>query len=506
MDRRVYLVLCVTVLLVAGVFRFYHLADRSLWLDEARVANYAGQSISENITKTRLGSSSPVAYPLLLQAMRQFADSPFAVRSISAVSSLLAIFVILMLVRVGFEGSGALIAAAILAVSPSQIRYAQEVREYSLSVLLASLMVFAFLSFRKEKNGSRIPLLVCLFLAPLVKYGLVFFAVALLAVLAFETWRLHGRTEALRRLAGATALLATGVIITVALTLRGQWGRGGMSYLDGFFFHGSMFDPGALCQFLITKIPEMMTYVTLGHGSAVLLVPVLGLLVLVRPSADRDPKLLFALAGFSVVIVAAASLAKIYPLGPIRQNLFLAPAIAVAIGGGWVALTTVLPKKCRSFATAIFLMVVLAAGTFGVIRADPYQEIEDIKTVLAGLDDRDPGDVVYVYYGAWPALRYYKVEGRPDFVFGHCHRDDPSAYLPEFRSLVGEEASRVWLVFSHANPDEMRFLLDELAPEWILDRVVNARGACLYVGRRIGVPVDDPTPQFPGNECDAVGG
>ena len=479
------------MLLVAGGFRFYHLADRSLWLDEARVANYAGQSFSDNITKTRLGSSSPVAYPLLLQAVRQFSDSPFAVRSTAAVSSLVAIFVILMLVRVGIDGSGALIAAAILAVSPSQIRYAQEVREYSLSVLLASLMIFAFLSFRKEKDGAHVPLLVWLFLAPLVQYGLVFFAVALLVILAIEAWRLHGRKAVLRRTAGATAFLATGAIITVALTLRGQWGRGGMSYLDSYFFDGPIFDPGAMCQFLITKIPEMMTYFTLGHGSAVLLVPVLGLLVLVRPSADRDSRILIALAGLSVIIVAAASLANIYPLGPIRQNLFLAPAVAVGIGGGWVALTTVFPMKYRSVATAIFLVLVLAAGTFGVIRANPYQEIEDIKTVLAGLDDRDPGDVVYVYYGAWPALRFYKIEGRPNFVFGHCHRDDPSAYRPEFRTLVGTKARKAWLIFSHAGDNEVRFFLDELASEWVFDRVVNVRGASLYEGRRIDVGVDN---------------
>ncbi len=484
MDRRVYLALCVIVLLVAGIFRFFHLADRSLWIDEARVANYAGQSFSDNITKTRLGSSSPVAYPLLLQAVQQFADSPFAVRSSAAVSSLLAIIVILMLVRVGIDGSGALIAAAILAVSPSQIRYAQEVREYSLSVLLASLMIFAFLSFRKEKDGAHVPLLFSIFLAPLVQYGLVLFAVALLAILAFEAWRSGGRTATLRRLAGATTLLAAGVALTVGLTLRGQWNRGGISYMDYFFFDGSMFDPGPLWHFLAARIPDMMTYLTLGHGSAVLLVPVLGLLLLVRPGAHRDSKILVALAGSSVVIVAAASLANFYPLGPIRQDLFLAPAIAVAIGGGWVALTTLFPTKYRSLATAIFLMSVLAAGTFGVVRADPYQEVEDIKTVLDGLDNRGRGDMVYVYYGAWPALRFYKIGG-PEFVFGHSHREEPEAYATEFRTLVGEETPRVWAVFSHANSDEIRFLLDELASEWVFKRVVNARGACLYVGQRM---------------------
>lgn len=242
---RAYVALGFVVLLVAGFLRFYHLGERSLWLDEARVANYAGQSLTDNVLKTRLGSSSPVTYPLLLQAVRLFADTPFAVRLISAVSSLMAVFVILMLVRVGVDRSGALIAAAILAVSPSQTRYAQEVREYALGVLLASLMIFAFLKFWRDKKGVHGLLLASLFFAPLVQYGLVFLAVALLVVMASETWWAPGRTVALKKIAGASGLFVTGAMITVALTLRGQWGRGGMSYLDSCFFRGSLSDLGA---------------------------------------------------------------------------------------------------------------------------------------------------------------------------------------------------------------------------------------------------------------------
>jgi len=475
------------VLLAAGVFRFHRLADRSLWLDEARVANYARQSIADNVTKTRLGSSSPLAYPLLLQVVQHFDDSAFAARSIAAVSSLLAIIVILGLPRVGVDSSAALIAAGILAVSPSQIRYAQEVREYSLSVLLAAVMVFALLSWQRESDGTRAPLLLSLFLAPLVQYGLVLFAVALLVILALATWRRSGLMQALRSLAAAAAVLTTGVTITVALTLRGQWRQGDMSYLRNYFFDGSIFDLSAVYQFLAARIPELMNYLTLGDGNVVLLVPVLGLLFLARPTASREARYLLTLALFSVMTVAAASLARLYPLGAIRQDLFLAPVIAATLGGGWSVLTRFLPTRHRSTATAMLLMIVLAAGTFGVIRANPYKEIEDIKSVIAGLTNRDPGDLVYVYYGAWPALRYYRVGG-PDFVFGHSHRRDRGGYAPEFRALVGKETPRVWLVFSHASAREVRRLLHDLSSEWRFKLMVNARGARLYRGERLPEP------------------
>jgi len=471
------------VLLVAGAFRFHGLAERSLWLDEARVANYARQSIVDNITKTRLGSTSPIAFPLLLQVVQRVDDTAFAVRLTAAIASLMAVVVILALPRLGVDSSAALIAASILAVSPSQIRYAQEVREYSLSVLMAALMIFALVAFQRRRNGAWALLLFGLFVVPLVQYGLVLFAVALLILLAFGTWRRRGLKEVLRTVVPATVALASGGFLTVLLTLRGQWRHGEMWYLQDYFYDGSIFDLGAVLQFFAMRVPALMTYLTLGDGFFVLLVPVFGLLLLARPNAQWEARHLLTFAICSVSMVAAWSLARLYPFGPVRQDLFLAPVVAMTFGAGWSMLNVLLPKKHRSTATAIYLVAVLGAGAFGVVRADPYLEVEDIKSVIAGLDDRSPGDPVYVYYGARPALRFYRVDS-PDFVYGSSHRKDLGGYATEFRALVGEEAPRVWLVFSHSYVPEVRRFLDEIAAEWSLERVVHARGASLHKAQR----------------------
>lgn len=482
------------ILVLAGGLRLYRLADRSLWLDEAKVALFARQSIPKTVSSIRLAGSSPVAYPLLLNLVQRVDDSALAVRLPSAVFSLAAVALLLCLPRVGVARPAALIAGAILAVSPSQIRYAQEVREYSLSVLVAAAMIYAFASSLEEETGQRTRglFLLGLFVAPLVQYGLVLFAGALLLLWMTAKGRAFRWGRALRSLPTAAGVLAAGCALTTLLTLGWQWGRTSAWYLRSSFYNGSLFDIPAVFGFLGARIGKLLPYLTQGHGTAVLALPAVGMLLLVRPPAARRSRVLVGLAFLSVATVGAAAVAHVYPLGPIRQNLFLAPAVAMALGLGWHALADLLGAKGRTLVTGAFLAVLLGAGVFGIVRSNPYREQEDIRSVIAALSERGAEEPVYVYCGARPALRFYKVGG-PEFVYGGSHRERPGEYASEFRSLVGPQAGTVWLVFSHVYSNEGRRLRDNLAPEWSFEPVVTARGASLYRGSRRGRP-DDSDP------------
>jgi hypothetical protein len=157
--------------------------------------------------------------------------------------------------------------------------------------------------------------------------------------------------------------------------------------------------------------------------------PALGVLLLARPAADRESRFLVGLGILSIAIVGAAAVAHVYPLGPIRHDLFLAPTVATAFGLGWNAFSDRIGAKGRTWVTATFLAALLAAGVFGIVRSNPYREQEDIKRVIAALSNRPVSGMVYVYYGARPALRFYKVTG-PEFVYGHSHRDHPDEFTP----------------------------------------------------------------------------
>ena len=477
-SGRTFLAWCALILLIGGGFRFHRLGQRSLWLDEAKTANISAQSISDVVAKTRRGGSSPVVYPLLLHLVEWVDRSALGVRLISAVASLAALAAVLALPLVGVGRETALIAGAILAVSPSQIRYAQEVREYSLSVLIAAVMVLALAGCMARRGRSGLLFVVVLFVAPLVQYGLVFVAVALILVVVFATRKTKQSRSTLWLAAAGTAALAAGSVVTFLLTLRGQWRHTAVWYLESSFFDGSILDPQAVLAFLGQRVMDLTTYLTLGKGAIVLAVPAIGLLLLTRRAAPLASKALFGLAVVSLAATAAAALAHLYPLGPIRQDLFLAPGIALALGAGWEALTEQLPGRIRGLAMAVFAGAVLVAGAWGTAHANPYQEIEDIRSVIAGLQTRTPGDAVYVYYGAWPALRFEGIAG-PGFVYGTSHRGNPAGYAVEFRALVGPQASPVWLVFAHVYRGEDRRLLADLGPHWSFETVVSAPGASL---------------------------
>ena len=170
------------------MLRVYHLGNRSLWFDEALTANTSRSTVAHMIEATRLRGSAPVVHPYILYIVEKLEKSAIAVRAPSVLASLLAILVMLAMVRANVSRSAALFAAGILAVSASQVRYAQEVREYSLSVLFATILIYCLLRWEASGSRNRHPLLLyaALFLAPLVQYGLVLFAAAVLSTIVLR--------------------------------------------------------------------------------------------------------------------------------------------------------------------------------------------------------------------------------------------------------------------------------------------------------------------------------
>jgi hypothetical protein len=67
-----------------------------------------------------------------------------------------------------------------------------------------------------------------------------------------------------------------------------------------------------------------------------------------------------------------------------------------------------------------------------------------------------PGDRAYVYYGGEKAFLYYARRygfASEEYVLGRCAREDPRLYLRELDGFRG--APRLWLVVTHAVPDEI---------------------------------------------------
>ena len=148
--------LCAIV--VGGVsLRFYHLSYLSLWSDEAFSRFYYETGLPFMWTEGLHRESSPPLYYMALGGWIQlFGSSEAALRSLSAVASSLAIPLVYILGKELFDRPHGLAAAALFALSPTAIYYAQEARAYALLLLpvLITLIACARLLRNSAEPGS----------------------------------------------------------------------------------------------------------------------------------------------------------------------------------------------------------------------------------------------------------------------------------------------------------------------------------------------------------------
>jgi hypothetical protein len=113
--------------------------------------------------------------------------------------------------------------------------------------------------------------------------------------------------------------------------------------------------------------------------------------------------------------------------------------------------------------------------------------VEEVRPVLGYVQThREEGDIIYCYYDAEPALKYYILQGKiapiPTIV-GIAARDQWNKYWQDIGQLRGH--ARVWVLFSHVyhdgGADEEKLFVD------YLDRMgrrldsVRATGAAAYL-------------------------
>ena len=144
------------VLLVAALLRLYQLGFESLWLDEAISVMFAELGVPEIVGVSRWDNNYPTYYLMLHYWMALFGKSEFAVRLLSALIGVLAVYAMYAVGTRLFGGGVGLLAALILAVSPYHVAYSQEARVYNLMALLALVSFYFFLRLREEELDRRV--------------------------------------------------------------------------------------------------------------------------------------------------------------------------------------------------------------------------------------------------------------------------------------------------------------------------------------------------------------
>lgn len=136
--------LVVLTTLIGGWLRILLLSSKGMWLDETFSVWLASHSVADMLQWiARIDHNPPLYYLLLHYWIGLNGDTPYAVRLLSALLGAATIPVIYL---IGKRLSGALMgltAAVLLAVSPFNIRYAQETRMYTLLAFNAAVAIYA---------------------------------------------------------------------------------------------------------------------------------------------------------------------------------------------------------------------------------------------------------------------------------------------------------------------------------------------------------------------------
>jgi uncharacterized membrane protein len=132
------------ILFAAAALRLTGLT-KPLYIDEIVTITVAAQPLSAMAGVMRQIDASPALYPLILHAWLGVSHADAWVRLLPAIFGILAVVAFAGVAARAFGWRAGIAAAAVMAVAPAHVHYAQYVRSYSLFTLLAALHVWLFM-------------------------------------------------------------------------------------------------------------------------------------------------------------------------------------------------------------------------------------------------------------------------------------------------------------------------------------------------------------------------
>ena len=502
-DRKacLYYAACICLLVAAAGLRFHDLSEHSLRYDEARTANISRGALSEIVLDIRCCNSLPILYPLVLHAVQKVESTIFSVRIVPATASVLTIALMLFwLPRLGVARGAAFLAALLATLSVEATRHAQDAREYSIDALVALLMVVGLLRYLRD--GRTALLCVFLFVAPLLQYGLVLFGAAVIgAALVAPRVSAQERRSArpgrigdwLKRrldLAAPCGFFLAGGGLSYLTTLRHQWQEGGFasdSYLSGNYHQGK-FDAYSIFEFSIDGIWSLLKY-HLPEVVAMAALPAFAILLVAAFLRKSQDGAIAALFSFCIAVSVGAAVLGIYPLGDIRQSIYLGPIVFLAVGLAFHSGADALASTARQAWLGPLLIVLSASaivfsGVDALRRMDWYRPHAKGEEILSVLQERAQEDDVLYYDGdMYELIEFHGKPNRGRLVFygkvGCWHGEELclQEMIDEITPWIGR--SRLWFV----SPDPLFFLgmLQTMAAHVPVEHVVSGGKPNLYL-------------------------
>ncbi len=473
-----YLPLALPILL-AVLTTFLAIGRESLWLDEGHSVTFAGAGWSGMWGYILHGETNMGLYYVLLHFWMKCGDSEAWLRSLSAIFAVLTVPVVFAIARRIAGTRAAFAAALLLATNLFFIQSAQEVRGYTLALLLSATSTLWYL--RVVEQPSRRNWVGYVVVSVLAVHAHVFCALVLLGH-GVSTMMLPGRWGLRRSLLLAGLLMAV-LLIPFALALvAGESGnidwleKPELGRLGGLFVH-------------LAGCPPLLP----AHVAAIVML-LLGPVILPgKIGRDRMPrawKSALLVCWLVVPILVAFLLSQFKPMFEDRYFFICLPAMVILTG---VAVSLI--RNRAVFAIVVLLLVGLSAPTASTWYRNLFRENwrGATRLILEGASDRDL--VGFYSYRIEPPYDYYVSRSDPALevpqkvrltsgpILRGAHASPPDLDLIDDLWRRGE---RFWLALSHCEfpgkvDSNYRPIVERLGDRYTLVRQTRFRGVVVQL-------------------------
>lgn len=453
----------IAILLGALMLRLWHLGARSLWTDEGSTWTAATAPLGRLIRLCAEKDASPPLFYMLTSLVTRLGDGEIQLRIVSVLASVGMVWLTYRLARLCMSPGPATLAAAVTALSPFQLMYAQEARTYMTVSFLLVLSLYLFARTVIEgRSRSFLPYVLVSALALYTQSIAVLGVGVQAAFVVLEPRARRGLKRFVVGQVGAFMLYLPWLFITLRQSER----------LSESHWYTTTPDAHGVFQVLRAVFVSPVPVLTAGHEPSALgallphsigfgllfLLPALPLAVataaMLRRGSGGDAA---RLAAYGLVLPLAAVFAVSFkvPLWIPRYFVFLTPMLAVLLALGWREMR---PRPIAVLSAALLLGISL----YACVLYDRHYTKEPWREAVAEVarEAAPERTAALVTFDADPFRYYVRRQAAPIAAFEVSHPDVPfasnysAAQLDDLERAARERTrdyAEVWVVIRSPN-------------------------------------------------------
>jgi len=475
-----YITLLIIILAASIYIRFKNLAERSLWLDEAWVAN----AITESNLKELITSSfhAPLFFVLTIHLIVSFLpNNELFLRLLPCLFGIGTLIIFYSIIRKHTGKLAALISLLLLSFSYNFVHYSQELKQFSGAMFFTILLVYLCERvIAHNKMGDWIALLLMSIIGIGFDHSTVFIIATVFIVLLIS---FHQKQYWIKTFGFGSAVFAFFAVFFL-FHLRHQIARSLVSaqqYWTSYYPNLNSFS--AFIKWLSHSTIKIFDFFSFPYFPVSLIIIIAGLFLFHKRSQRRF--VIYIL--LPIILVLAASFFKRYPYGGSRMMIFVAPLLYISFAKGLDFIINKL-ERSKLYIPILVLVVFIAVppvSSFIEIAKNPLR-LEEVRPLLDELQGHiELGDQIYVYYGAKEAFKYYystryhRLIDKNNIIWGEKHRDDVNKYGIDLEEILKKNTS-IWFLFSHFWESERSYIFDYLDRHGDLEMEISSIGTIAY--------------------------